>query len=217
MDARELDADRLTSAGDAPPVPWTAAGLERALARIAAPTEALLERRAAVALVLHLAGDPHVLLMKRAVRDGDPWSGHVSLPGGRSEPEDGPDLARTAVRETCEELGVDLDRDGRPLGRLAPLRARARGTIVPMDVAPFVFAVAERPQLCPCAAEVECAFWFPLDSAASGALDRPYVLQHAGSELHLPSWRWDGHTVWGMTHRILSGLLEVARAPRTER
>src|SRR5262245_57069556 len=38
-------------------------------------------RRAAVAVLLHIADiGPRVLLMKRAVRAGDPWSGHVSLP-----------------------------------------------------------------------------------------------------------------------------------------
>src|SRR5262245_33353929 len=40
------------------------------------------KRRAAVAIVLHDEPAPRVLLMKRAERAGDPWSGHISLPGG---------------------------------------------------------------------------------------------------------------------------------------
>ena len=41
--------------------------------------------RAAVALVLRPgdAGELELLLIKRADYEGDPWSGHVALPGGR--------------------------------------------------------------------------------------------------------------------------------------
>src|SRR3954462_3287692 len=65
-------------------------------------------RRAAVAAVLHdEPAGPRVLLMKRTEREGDPWSGHISLPGGGHHPTDG-DLLATAIRETQEELGIDL-------------------------------------------------------------------------------------------------------------
>jgi len=53
-------------------------------------------------------GDPEVLFIKRATREGDKWNGHVALPGGRRDPEDEDDLA-TAVRETIEEVGIDLE------------------------------------------------------------------------------------------------------------
>lgn len=193
---------------------WERETLARSLARVPLPAEPLLERRAAVALVLHLtrdAGAAEVLLIQRAERDGDPWSGQVSLPGGRFEARDD-DLLRTAVRETWEELGVDLDREAQHLGALAPLRARARGKIVPLDVAPFVFAVGARPPTRLCAAEVADCFWFPLRQAASGALDRPFTLQHEGQALQLPSWSFAGRTVWGMTHRILSSLIELVES-----
>ena len=55
-------------------------------------------------------GDPEVLFIKRASRRGDRWSGHIALPGGRRDPEDADDLA-AAVRETREEIGLDLDSD----------------------------------------------------------------------------------------------------------
>lgn len=189
---------------------WTPEAFERSLGALRLPERPALPRRAAVAVVLHFADEVEVLLMKRTEREGDPWSGQISLPGGRFESTDR-DLLHTAVRETHEELGFDLDRAGRRLGRLTPLQARARGKIVPMDVAPFVFAVEQPPALALEPAEVDAAFWFPLWRAASGTLDRPFALQHEGRELQLASWRFGKHTVWGMTHRILSGLIEVVQ------
>ena len=52
-------------------------------------------------------GDPEVAFIKRAAREGDRWTSHVALPGGKRDPEDKDDRA-TAVRETAEEIGLDL-------------------------------------------------------------------------------------------------------------
>ena len=59
---------------------------------------------AAVAVIV--APDPDaVLLIRRAERSGDPWSGHIGLPGGRLDPAD-QSLRDTALRETREETGL---------------------------------------------------------------------------------------------------------------
>lgn len=52
-------------------------------------------------------GDPEVVFIKRAAREGDRWTSHVALPGGKRDPEDADDKA-TAIRETVEEIGLDL-------------------------------------------------------------------------------------------------------------
>lgn len=62
-------------------------------------------------------GDPEVLFIKRAERKGDRWTSHVALPGGRRDPEDADDQA-TAVRETLEEVGIDLSAHALQLGNL---------------------------------------------------------------------------------------------------
>ncbi|HET6451474.1 MAG TPA: NUDIX domain-containing protein, partial [Spirochaetia bacterium] len=41
-----------------------------------------------------------VLIIKRAERPGDPWSGHLALPGGHAEPGD-PSLLAAALRVTA--------------------------------------------------------------------------------------------------------------------
>jgi 8-oxo-dGTP pyrophosphatase MutT (NUDIX family) len=62
-------------------------------------------------------GDPEVVFIKRAARVGDRWTSHVALPGGKRDPEDEDDQA-TAVRETSEEIGLDLMRDALFVGNL---------------------------------------------------------------------------------------------------
>lgn len=52
-------------------------------------------------------GDPEAVFIKRAARDGDRWTSHVALPGGKRDAEDADDQA-VAVRETAEEIGLDL-------------------------------------------------------------------------------------------------------------
>ncbi|MCJ1485090.1 hypothetical protein MMC06_005263 [Schaereria dolodes] len=54
-----------------------------------------------------LSGDPEILFIRRAARKGDRWTSHVALPGGKRDPGDEDDQA-TSVRETMEEIGLDL-------------------------------------------------------------------------------------------------------------
>ena len=180
---------------------------ERLAARVVAEPDPPPERRAAVAIVLRLGDAPEVLLMRRVEHDGDPWSGQISLPGGGREAED-TDLLATAVRETHEEVGIDLVRHASALGRLTPIQARARGRILAMDVSPFVFELTAEVE--PVAGEeAREAFWFPLDVALRGELDHAYPYDKDGVIHELPSWRFEGRVVWGMTHRIVSTLLAV--------
>lgn len=166
------------------------------------------KRRAAVAALLHDDPEgPRVLLMKRVERTGDPWSGHISLPGGGYHPSDA-SLLETAIRETREELGVDLSR-ARLLGSLPPLHPRSAGPHG-IEVTPFVFATEHAPEPV-CGPEALSAFWLPLWIAASGSLDETYT--YPNTEATFPSWRYDGHVIWGLTWRILGELLAVARDP----
>src|SRR5262245_25582259 len=84
--------------------------------RLAAPRHIPIEPgripQAAVSLILSDArGSAQALIIKRAERAGDHWSGHLALPGGRAQIEDA-DLITTAARETYEEVGIDLHSGG---------------------------------------------------------------------------------------------------------
>ncbi|MDA1264700.1 MAG: CoA pyrophosphatase [Planctomycetota bacterium] len=161
--------------------------------------------RAAVAIALR---GEEVLLMQRAERPGDRWSGQISLPGGHAEAVDA-HLAATAIRETREEVGVDLTSAGKLLGALAPIQAKVRGVGIETTILPAVFAVdASADPTFELGPEASDAFWFPLDRAERGDFDAEYRYEGRGVVMQLPSWEYESYTVWGLTYAILRGLLD---------
>jgi 8-oxo-dGTP pyrophosphatase MutT (NUDIX family) len=165
-------------------------------------------RRAAVAIVLRDGpeGQLELLLIKRSEREDDPWSGHIALPGGRHDPADAT-LQDTAVRETREETGIDLDRDGIVLGTLDELRPRTP-SLPAIIVTPFV-AVVRRDVTMETSDEVAIAFWVPLASLSDPALTVQSDVTARGATWRVPSYVLGGHIVWGMTERILRNLLAI--------
>ena len=164
-------------------------------------------RRAAIALVLRASasGEPELLMIKRAEAEGDPWSGHIACPGGRMEPADR-DLEQTAIRETWEETGIDLARDGRVLGTLDDLNPRSP-TLPPLVIRPFV-AVVKSDVATIDSLEVAESFWVPLAAIrATTSWGRASVRIRDVGEREVDVFRHGTYTVWGLTHRALSQLV----------
>lgn len=165
------------------------------------PSEpAVAENVAAVALIL-VPGTAglETLFIRRAVRAGDPWSGQVALPGGRRAPAD-PGLEHTAIRETREELAVDLGLAER-LGALDDLSPRTQ-LLPPIVVRPFMFALWDRPALNP-SEEVQSAFWVPLGRLLEPGARRKVTLHVAGGEHSFDAYIFGQDIIWGMTERII--------------
>ena len=123
-------------------------------------------------------GDPEVLFIKRAGRKGDRWSGHIALPGGKRDLEDADDLD-TAIRETREEIGLDLTTaDCLHVGNL-PERVVTTtwGKDALMVLCPYVFILTGPiPVLQPQPTEVAALHWIPLRALLSPSLrTREYV------------------------------------------
>lgn len=165
--------------------------------------------QAAVALVLRARDDLELLLIRRAERAGDPWSGHIALPGGRRGAGD-PDLAHTAFRETLEETGLSIADTGRILGRLGVLTTPSR--LPAVEITSFVAAVPASVTLSLDPAEVVDAAWIPLSVLRSVEAASEHRFERAGEELTFPSIVHGEYTIWGLTHRILVEFLEVVDA-----
>lgn len=167
------------------------------------------QRFAAIALVLRTSanGEPELLMIKRAEAEQDPWSGHIACPGGRMDPTD-PNLEYTAVRETWEETGIDLARDGRILGTLDDLSPRTP-SLPPIIIRPFVAVV--RPEVAISSShEVAEAFWVPLSAIRETASwSRAMVRIRGLGEREESVFRHGDYTVWGLTHRALTQFVEM--------
>jgi 8-oxo-dGTP pyrophosphatase MutT (NUDIX family) len=175
---------------------------------VAAPDEEGV-RRAAVALIFRLAEDDdavELLLIKRAEYPGDPWSGQIAFPGGREEAGD-PSLAATAIRETREETGIDLDRDGLVLGTLDDLRPRTV-RLPAVVVRPFVMVLDAREAL-ELSSEVALAFWVPFGELARTDSWQSDTVFARGVHINARVFRHHDHVVWGMTERIMTQLLTL--------
>lgn len=162
---------------------------------------------AAVAAVFREHGaHTELLFIQRATFAGDPWSGQMAFPGGRTEHHD-PDSFATAERETVEEVGLDLS----PASRLGSLtrvdggRATNRHVVV---AGHCYWLPGPRPQLEP-NHEVADALWVPV----------PHLLDHDRYiDYHYPPsgpTRFPGiqldhpdQVIWGLTLRFLADLFD---------
>lgn len=150
--------------------------------------------------------------------------GEICFPGGATEPGDrNPQV--TAIRETCEELGLSPD-DIELIGQLDTL-APPNGLIL----YPFVARLKDINRIQINQAEVEKVFWIPLEYLlqyqpkeyktilqAKRAKDFPYHLIPQG--INYPFrvnqvidyfYIWEGIVIWGLTARILHHLLELIK------
>lgn len=148
------------------------------------------------------AGAPRLVLIERTPygRHG----GQIALPGGKYEPSDGT-MRATAIRETCEELGLEPDAL-EVLDELPSTATRSTG----FRVWPFVGRLRRRP-----------ARWEPDRREVAQVLDLAVAdladpAAHGTEQMHfaewdaaltVPVWRVDGHLIWGLTLRVLEPVL----------
>jgi 8-oxo-dGTP pyrophosphatase MutT (NUDIX family) len=191
----KFDVERLRQALQQRPAPGhspNAAAVAAVLRQVDAGTEALLIRRT-----------PHEL---------DPWSGHMAFPGGRMHDDD-QSLLYTAMRETREEVGLDLVAHATLLGALEPLDAVALGKRQGFSVTPFVFLLEGPSGLSLDSSEVAEALWAPLDAFARGEHHAHHTYRQGQVKREMPAFDVQGRIVWGLTHRMIVNLLDLARDP----
>ncbi len=175
------------------------------------PTEVAFETgmiAAAVAVILHDGDDGlEALFIHRAERAGDTWSGQIAFPGGRQDPGDA-DLRATAIRETREEIGLDLA-TAELLAVLDDMHPRTP-VLPPVVVRPFVFSLSDRrPPTLTLGSEVQDTFWVSFRAFAAPDARREVTIQLRGVTRAFPAFVLGNRTIWGMTERILAPLLTL--------
>ncbi|AWR98959.1 NUDIX hydrolase [Metallosphaera hakonensis] len=134
------------------------------------------------AVVLIIRGDGKFLVIKRADQKGDPWSGHMALPGGHRDGNE--TCEETAVRESKEEVGIE-PKDLRFFGIYWPSNRRD------LHVAVFI-GYTDSNDVNP---DREVAKWFWIDPRELKEEDNHFLYQD--------------YVIWGMTYRILKDYLSA--------
>ena len=152
------------------------------------------------------------LMMRRAKKRGDPWSGDMCFPGGRLSKGDA-DPEATAHRELEEEIGFSASVHAKPLGRLSELMTRAHEAPKPMSVSPYVLELTSEPDMELNHEAVE-VIWIPLSFLANPANREKMNWKVGKANWSVPCYHYQGCRIWGLSLMILDELVEVVGGPR---
>jgi 8-oxo-dGTP pyrophosphatase MutT (NUDIX family) len=173
--------------------------------------------RAAVAAILRASpaagaeAEAELFFIRRAEHPSDPWSGHIAFPGGRLEPSD-PTLLAAAIRETREEVGIELS-EAELVARLPDVPAFTRSKRSQLVVTPFVFVVRSGHEVTP-NHEVAETLWFPFGKLARGEGRGTHPWTYEGKRYELPCIRLEppSNVLWGLTYRMCETMLDALAA-----
>ena len=165
-------------------------------------------------LLYPVAEVTHVVLTRRTETLGK-HRGQISFPGGRMDPGD-LDLIQTALRETREELGIDVS-GADVLGTLTPLYIPPSNYLIH----PAVAALPSRPIFAPNPHEVAEVIEVALETLAApearSVAPMPVARNGTTYVVDMPHFVAGGHRVWGATAMVLAELLEALDdAPETQ-
>src|SRR5512135_275213 len=154
-------------------------------------------RKAGVLLLLYVKDGRLSVLLTRRTERVNHHRGQISLPGGERHP--GESLEATALRETVEELGLDLAAV-RVLGRLTPLYIPNSNFCVYPTVAFVAGPLAFHMQPEEVAEVIEA----PLDHLADPAHRKRETWSYGGRDHEVPFYEFAGHKIWGATAMVLA-------------
>ncbi|MFZ5553273.1 MAG: NUDIX hydrolase [Bacteroidota bacterium] len=156
-------------------------------------------RLSAVMMLLYPKNEElFVVLIKRNEYEGT-HSAQVSFPGGRKDEND-TSLMHTAIRETREEIGVEIN-ESEVLGELSPLYIPPSNFLV----TPFIAFKNTIPGFYPDPREVANLLEFPLRLLREESLVKETsVKTGTGLQMKVPYFEINNEIVWGATAAVLS-------------
>src|SRR6266571_6057629 len=175
--------------------------IQRSLASNHPPDDPRVDAAVGLMIIEHSV-DLDALLIQRTERNGDPWSGQIGLPGGRSKVSDR-SIKGTVEREVAEEVGIDLSKVGRELGHLTVGEPMRRSE---MRVQPWVYMLSDRPPII-IGSEVRSAFWTSISHLPSSRSTTDVYIRDGWRTVEC--FNVDGKVVWGYTHRVLNEFLQL--------
>lgn len=163
--------------------------------------------KASVAVILNFVNNKlYVLFIKRTENPHDSYSGHVAFPGGKMSEADKNPLD-TAIRETYEEVGVDLNKSSTYMGRLddlKPLNPKGPKFIV----SPFIFVLKNKITFNINNDEVEQYMWVSHDHLSDINNMRIRYKERSGETIEDFVYSYQEFLIWGMTGRIVNSFIK---------
>ena len=148
-----------------------------------------------------------ILFIKRPDAEGDAFAGHMAFPGGKCEETDGSRL-HTALRETQEEVGIDLRSEGRILGSLDDVNP-ITPSVNMYVVTPFVSLLLGKAEV-RTNGEVAEALWIPVSHLKDPAWREQNTIERSGIQSTDYVFTYGDHKIWGLTGRIVNQFLDLA-------
>jgi 8-oxo-dGTP pyrophosphatase MutT (NUDIX family) len=162
-------------------------------------------RKAGVLVLIYPESEGLFLILTRRTERLRGHSGQISFPGGSYDPQDA-SLTATALRETCEELGIC----DQPLTIVGMLNT----VYIPpthFDVYPTVATLPFRPVMSPNPEEVAEVLALSLDSLLDEGIKQEEERQFQNFRVKVPFYMVREHKVWGATAVMLSELEQRLR------
>jgi 8-oxo-dGTP pyrophosphatase MutT (NUDIX family) len=132
----------------------------------------------------------------------------MAFPGGKKEPQDA-SILDTAIRECYEEIGIHVSKSD-ILGALTPL-------FIPVShfvVYPFLAYIDSPLQLIKDTTEVEEIYLFNIQDFFKSENIQDFSFQMQNQMMTVPSYQFQGQTVWGASAMILSEWFDIIQKIR---
>ncbi|MEY2792021.1 MAG: hypothetical protein RJA76_13 [Bacteroidota bacterium] len=154
-------------------------------------------RKAAVSVIINNFNKdcPEIVLIKRNEYDGH-HSGQMAFPGGKMDLLD-QSLTETAIRESYEEIGIDLSEE--PLTPLLPIWVKVSNFIIH----PYLTIVDKKLEFEINKREINRIFEIPLSMFRDPQSVNAHKISILGKEYWSPYFKVEGETIWGATALIL--------------
>jgi 8-oxo-dGTP pyrophosphatase MutT (NUDIX family) len=151
-------------------------------------------------ILVVIYGESPIVVMTEKPKHMKFHAGEISFPGGKLDSTDS-NLLETALRETSEEIGLNI-RPDQVIGQLEPVITLNSG----FTILPFVSVVDEIPSLS-ANAEVEKIFHIPLESFLKTMANDPDPTHNLIQEMY--TFEYQGNIVWGASARVLKQIADM--------
>lgn len=150
-----------------------------------------------VLIIIH--DNPPKILMTKKSSHLKIHAGEIAFPGGKLDDND-TDLLCTALRETREELDLDISRD-KVIGQLDPVKTLNSN----FTILPFVSVINSLPTIT-CNPEVELVLHIPAHPFLNTLSNDPDPSHNLIQEMY--TFTFGEHVVWGASARMLKQIFD---------